>query len=213
MALTLVHRKPIASDLDLPTLIGLTGLAGSGKDTAGQAVLGWFGKELSHESFARPLKAMLAAMLQVDIRLLEGITEASRQWRELEHAEFKKTPRELMLSLGTEWGRDLVHPDLWVILAKEAHSRNKGGSLFTDVRFDNEAQWINDCGGVVIEIMRDGTHWKSVAAATHRSEAGVASGLVNAVVNARGGDIEGLQRGVCDALQELGVTPCQSRLF
>ena len=62
-----------------------------------------------------------------------------------------------MQTLGTEWGRELVHPHLWILLANERLKVLRGagiGMLISDVRFQNEADWIRSEGGIVLEIRR-----------------------------------------------------------
>jgi hypothetical protein len=41
-----------------------------------------------------------------------------RQLKETPLPVIGKSPREIMQTLGTEWGRRLVNPDLWVCLAE-----------------------------------------------------------------------------------------------
>lgn len=65
----------------------------------------------------------------------------------------KMTPRMLMQMLGTEFGRDMVHPNLWVNSLMNEYKRQKW--LVTDVRFPNEAKAIKDRGGILIRVNRD----------------------------------------------------------
>ena len=65
----------------------------------------------------------------------------------------KMTPRMLMQMIGTEFGRDMVHPNLWVNSLMNEYKRQKW--LITDVRFFNEAKAIKDRGGILIRVNRD----------------------------------------------------------
>lgn len=90
-------------------LIGLTGSARSGKTTAAKHMAIEHG--LLHYAFAQPLKAMLAQGMNLTDDHLEGaLKEQPLPW-------LGKAPRELMQLLGTEWGRGMVHSDLWLLLA------------------------------------------------------------------------------------------------
>jgi hypothetical protein len=85
------------------------------------------------------------------------------------------TPRTLMQLLGTEAGRNIIHPNIWVNALFADYigdnvftvTENDGMSgtqelvypnwIITDVRFPNEAQAIKDRGGVVIRVNRTST--------------------------------------------------------
>lgn len=194
------------------TLIGITGLIGSGKDTVGNAVKDLWREEIEKDSFARPLKQMIAKMLNVPYAMVDGTTDESRKWRETVLPDIGKTPRELMLSLGTEWGRDLVHFDLWVILAARRFKRAPWGVYFPDVRFDNEAAWIKRVGGVILKTVKtiplvDCGEAELGLHPQHRSEGGISSVFVDRFVYAEPGDLDGLQSEAMKALKELGACP------
>lgn len=94
------------------------------------------------------------------------------------------TPRLLMTTLGTQWGRDLVHQDLWTELAKKHIDLSKN-TLISDVRFENEAKLIRELNGKLIHIRKadnlltDITHLRflrkilSFFKLIHQSEVGV----------------------------------------
>jgi hypothetical protein len=78
------------------------------------------------------------------------------------------TPRLLLQLLGTEAGRQIIHPNIWVnaLFAdykKIAYNWDCDGNttvegypnwIITDVRFPNEAKAIKDRGGILIRINR-----------------------------------------------------------
>ena len=83
----------------------------------------------------------------------------------------KLTPRKLLQLLGTEAGRNVIHPNIWVnaLFADyntlgfdyegSVDKEIKGSWIYpnwiiTDVRFSNEAQAIKDRGGIVIRVNR-----------------------------------------------------------
>lgn len=144
----MITVKPSYYRLPWP-ILGFTGKAGAGKDTAAEILYNFC--RCRRMSFSYPLKAMLSTMLG------EGDSDfENREWKENTLPDIGRSPRELLQTLGTEWGRDLVHPDLWVLLA--AKRVKKDGTLsatvFTDVRFPNEEKWIRRMGGVVVRIER-----------------------------------------------------------
>ncbi len=90
----------------------------------------------------------------------------------------KLTPRLLLQLLGTEAGREIIHPNIWVNalfagykprVRKEDITTSSGNKdyfrvhtpknsvsnwIITDCRFPNEAQAIKDRGGIVIRVNR-----------------------------------------------------------
>jgi hypothetical protein len=203
------NAKIVPGDLSDRPLIGITGNAGTGKDTVGTAIQGWFGNQIEKLSFATRLKQMLATMLDVPYEMLEGTTDMSRKWREQPVKGIDLTPRQMMLSLGTEWGRDMVHHDLWVLLAKQQYEDlnllpHAPGAYFTDVRFENEAKWIRDSGGILIATSKIGG---DVIRIDHRSEAGIPRKYLDAVISAEHGDLDGLQSEALKTIRELGCHP------
>ena len=63
------------------------------------------------------------------------------------------SPRLIMQTLGTEWGRQIIHPNIWVLSTFRQFNENSNW-IITDVRFPNEANAIKDRGGVLIRVNR-----------------------------------------------------------
>lgn len=161
----------------LPRLIGITGKAGAGKDTLGDALAKHFNGVTY--SFALPIKQALNAMFGWDMDLWND-----RVWKERVIPWLGKSPRVLAQTLGTEWGRDIIHPELWALLAMDKFADHASVSdtpfIIKDVRFDNETNLINLNGGVVINIERPDL--VEIATANHTSEAGVSYKLLDCQV-------------------------------
>ena len=152
-----------------PILIGLTGHARSGKTTAAQHLARTY--LLEQYAFADPLRDGLMAIFNLDPTDFEGDRkEQPLGWLDC-------SPRQLMQSMGTEWARNTVHPDVWVKLAEqnlEYMTKALGavlGFVVSDVRFENEADLIRRRGGTVIHILRPNAQ----AVNPHISEAGIAA--------------------------------------
>jgi hypothetical protein len=135
--------------------IGLSGFAQSGKTTAAKYLEERYGFERRH--IAEPLRAMLASLMaankipadMIDRYLVGDLKDG------VIIPEFGRTSRELQISLGTEWGREHVNPDLWV----DTWSRGAGErpSMNDSVRFPNEEEGIRSMGGITLLIERPGT--------------------------------------------------------
>lgn len=166
-------------------LIGLSGKARCGKDTVARFLIA-DGHASYQYSLADPIRAMLFAGLGIDMR--------DPYWQERKEETvpaFGKSPRQLMQTLGTEWGREQVKDDLWLILAQDRLYRDGPGMVIADVRFDNEAAFVRRMGGMIVHVLRDnapGVH-------AHASESGVIQ-LPSDMVLYNNGTLEDLQRSV-----------------
>lgn len=144
-------------------LIGITGLAGSGKSEVARVLIEEFG--FTRVKFADPLKNMLRTMLRdvghtaKDVeRFLEG------DLKESVVDGIGVTARRLMITLGTEWGRQQIADDLWIRLwAVRAEQYPR--ILADDVRFPNEVAAIRAGNGKIWQVQRPG-----LAAGEHVSE-------------------------------------------
>lgn len=70
-----------------------------------------------------------------------------------------KTPRDAMQTLGTEWGRKLMHPDLWINacvmrITTELVQKDHDIIIVDDIRFPNEAKAIHEMGGQLWLVRR-----------------------------------------------------------
>lgn len=151
-------------------LIGLCGPAGSGKDTVAKYMANC---GFTRYTLAMPLKKGLEAMFGIDLATWDNreVKEAVIPW-------IGKSPRQLAQTLGTEWGRQQVHPQIWVNLMLHNWDMVRQSlsprMVVTDVRFDNEAQAIIDAGGTVWRVERE----RVTPVAEHVSEKGVSPALI-----------------------------------
>ncbi len=138
----------------VPTrLIGLYSPSpGCGKSTAARFLQA---QGFDLVSFAAPLRSMVFSLLS-DL----GFTSAEafallHERKEEVLPDLGVSPRHLMRTLGTEWGRGCVHPNLWL---QSFQSRLAGLQLVVvdDVRFPNETELICRLGGEVWLLQRPG---------------------------------------------------------
>jgi hypothetical protein len=155
-------------------IIGLCGLAGSGKSTAARHLEAEHGFVIL--PFAGPLKRMARAFGLTAREMSGDLKEAPCD------ALCGRTPRQFMQWLGTEFGRQMIGEDMWVkawqrelesarvdALMERGDDHGYPDVVADDVRFPNEAAAIRAMGGVVIRIARPGAGSSSGAA--HASEA------------------------------------------
>ena len=127
-------------------LIGLIGLKQSGKDT--------FADYLVHHhhfhkfAFAEPVKKICQIMFQLtEAQLHESYLKEQVDQR------WGLSPRQMMQKVGTDLVRQLWDDDFWVKhLDMRLGDLDHGHVIVSDVRFPNEAQWIQNKGGVLIRI-------------------------------------------------------------
>lgn len=129
-----------------PIIIGLSGWARSGKDTAGHALARHHG--LHRVAFGDKIKAIALSLLDpIHVEFIEQVGwDKAKQERVL--------IREALQRLGTEV-RYHLGKDAWVTPVIEA-CLAQGDSVITDVRFPNEVGAIQAAGGTVWRVHRPG---------------------------------------------------------
>lgn len=157
------------TETKLPPLIGFTGKAGSGKSAAAGWILRNHGTA-QPLAFASPLKTMTYELLRTSMP--KGHDVDARAY--MTDPERKEAPipflggvsaRHIMQTLGTEWGRQQIHPDFWVMIAATKVERLIGSTfrqsdkvpikvVIDDVRFANEAAMVRAYGGVIVRVER-----------------------------------------------------------
>ena len=136
-------------------IIGLSGYARSGKDTAADRLVSKHG--FSQYSFAAPMKEAMYILNPIvgsdsigsfkykNLVDTYGLDKAKESYPEI---------RRLLQVFGTEVGRSMFGENFWVDLTlnniKEEHA------VISDVRFKNEADAIKKAGGKVWRINRHG---------------------------------------------------------
>jgi hypothetical protein len=145
-----------------PNIIAFAGKARAGKSTAADFMVAAYGGY--RYNFADPVYDMLEAI---------GMDFRQQFWQDHKNniiPAIGKTPREMLQTLGTGWGRDMVNENLWVTLAQQRLLKLGPGMVISDVRHENEAQWVRKLGGLIIHV----NHGKvEHTGDDHPSEAGI----------------------------------------
>jgi dephospho-CoA kinase len=137
-------------------IIGISGKAGSGKDTFAEEFrnniinrdTSWFIKK-----FSSKLKATACQILGVPFELFENqhfkTTNIGEKWGNM-------TAREFLQVIGSTM-RDYVHKDIWInaLFSNYNEVDHYPNWIITDVRYLNEVGAIKKRGGIVIRINRD----------------------------------------------------------
>lgn len=162
-------------------IIGVVGFIGSGKGTVADILVQKHG--YTKLSFADTLKDATAAIFGWQRNLLEGDTDESRAFRETNDEFWSKrfgyafSPRMALQMMGTEAGREIFHPDIW-IYALERRMEMYPNVVIADVRFPNEIAFIQSRGGFAVRVKRgadpewyDTAHAANNISFTHSPEA------------------------------------------
>jgi hypothetical protein len=169
--------------LNTPTIIGLTGLAGSGKDTVADLLICHVG--FQKLAFADKLRAEVCEAFGIEPLLLthratkeephkalslgmckdHGLVGALLHHSALDHEDGThseilarpRSPRQIMQWWGTEHRRS-QHANYWTwaVTARINDGIRRGhmAHVITDVRFENEAETVRNMGGTIWQIKR-----------------------------------------------------------
>lgn len=179
-------------------ILSISGLAGSGKDTVGEMLIKDHG--FKRISFADPLKEITAKAFNLDLSYFHDVKKKDAPLPEVivfdEHYaanlafEFNalgyssvtpqvfseyygiefNTPREILLKVGTEMGRECVSSTVWIDLAIKKVKDTEGHVLITDARFQNERDQLKAIGAVKVFVDRPEVTAKFDRTKAHKSE-------------------------------------------
>lgn len=122
-------------------MIGLIGYPGTGKDAAATELCSRFG--YTRYAFGDMVKHKL---LEID-PIYEGDITRLERWKRSGLGE----TREKLQNLGESMRRD--DPDYWL---KRMPTQLADKPVVTDIRYENEMDWVRLAGGIVLHIERPG---------------------------------------------------------
>lgn len=105
--------------------------------------------------FAETLKLMLIPMLESLGYDKHGANYLVYQAKQVVVGDAGVSVRHMLQTLGTEYGRQCIHPDIWVRCWK-GRAQQYSAVVADDVRFPNEAAMIKLLGGEIWRIDRPG---------------------------------------------------------
>ena len=181
-------------------IIGLSGYAQSGKDTAASFFEGY-----ERRAFADPMRDVLYTLnpiVKSGLNLQDAIDEDGWDKAKVRYPEI----RRLLQVLGTEVGRAKWGQNFWLWQATKGLNSNQN-IVFTDVRFPNELEEIKIFGGVTVRIVRDGVE----AVNTHPSESALDDATFDFTIH-NNGTLEELKAKIENLVQMLKFVEPYMRL-
>jgi hypothetical protein len=144
-------------------IIGIVGFAGSGKGAVSDILVDEH--DFYKLSFADTVKDATSVIFGWPRHLLEGDTDESRKFREIEDSFWSNklgrdfTPRLALQLVGTEAGRNVFHDNIWISCVEKKIKYAQEWMLedhfvIPDVRFPNEIEAIRSWGGMIVRIAR-----------------------------------------------------------
>lgn len=153
-----------------PFLLGFAGKAHSGKDfSADHIIQNYPNLKIAKVAFADAVRDMVRPIFDVDDIYRRGSKEDPIDG-------FGISLREILQSLGTDWGRHMVSEDIWVkVLDKRISERYSDFDvvIISDIRFDNERDYVIHNGGKVISITGAKDKHNKSKFSEHASEWGI----------------------------------------
>jgi hypothetical protein len=159
-------------------IISISGTIGAGKDSIADFLITHHG--FKRVSFAGALKDAVAAVFGWDRELVDGVSKASREWREEVDVWWSNrlempnlTPRFVLQYMGTEVFRNHFHSDIWVASVEHKLLTSKDDVVITDARFANEVDAVKRSGGLAIRVVRgESPEWYQAALDYNRGPRG-----------------------------------------
>lgn len=152
-----------------PFLIGISGKAYSGKDFTADAIKQLFSDlKIYKIAYADAVRNMLKSIVDVD-----AIYKLNKKEEPIEGLGVSL--RELMQSLGTDWGRHILGDNFWVNILNKRINDNSFLTeadviVISDCRFQNEIDYIINHNGIVLNVIADGKEYKRSKFSEHESE-------------------------------------------
>lgn len=171
-----------------PTCLGICGPSGVGKTTLAKALIECNKNEnnftllpINEPVYKVAYSFALACGMNVNTAADFFIYKNRSGQHEPREEFLGRSVRQILQKIGTEFGREQVHPDIWVSAwKKRARFKIEQGDIPINdsVRFQNEIDAIHELGGIVVRL--DWTENFSLPETTHQSETTKLEGIEKA---------------------------------
>lgn len=138
---------------DTSLLVGLVGATGSGKTTIARGLVARAGFVNIH--MGRPIKDMLLALGLTEQQVAGSPEDRARPLELLGG----RSARFALSTLGTNWGRNMISPDIWANAARARIAARFAEAprtpiIIDDLRFPNDWAVVQSFDGVLLRVRR-----------------------------------------------------------
>lgn len=136
-------------------IIGITGFAGSGKNSLANIIHKAYPEYTEIISFGSSVKDVCSVLFDWPREMLEGDTKESRDFRETIDEYWTNnlgqdwTPRKAMQYIGTDLIRNQLSSSFWLDLGMKRIDKSDKVVIIPDVRFRNEIEAIRKKDGII----------------------------------------------------------------
>jgi hypothetical protein len=147
-------------------IIGIHGKAGSGKDTFASFLIEAASKySFNRFAFADPVYEVVDIIFRIKSREIAD--------KEANIPEWDMSLREMLQKVGTDMARKVIGDNIWIENMKmQIAGAPALNTIITDVRYENEANYIKREGGVVLFVRSNKNH-RNQTVRNHDSEEGM----------------------------------------
>lgn len=171
-------------------IIGITGKIGAGKTTAADHLAVAHG--FREVTFKATMVEHLCKIFGVSSEMFTNSKHKETPQKKL----YGHTPRYIMQKFGTDFCREMISQDIWLLPVERRmyyliEKEDAECIVVSDVRFDNEAEFIRNRGGEIWQIERRHYDFASDTfeeeeAPSHSSELGILSGFIDHTIINKG---------------------------
>lgn len=125
--------------------------------------------------FAGPIRVVMAVFLEEagyspgDAHRLLTVDKEAPLLRVAGHP----TARDLLVTFGTEWGRKMIHPEIWLNFTRKEvdfHQRQRNAVVIDDLRFADELTFLRSVGAHIIFIHRGEDSFAAIEGMINRND-------------------------------------------
>lgn len=124
-------------------IIGIMGQKFNGKDTIADYICKTY--HFKKLAFATVLKSVCTLIYNL------SHTQLNSNDKETVDLRYNKSPRQIMQDIGQKLKE--LDPDIWINHLNEERKKTSKNIVISDVRFQNEVDYINKNGGIIIKVI------------------------------------------------------------